>query len=83
MPRSQIASNAPNKAVGTDRMTMNGIDQLSYCAARIRKTKTMASAKTKIATEPAFSSWKVMPVHSKPKSFGSAVAAALCIASIA
>ena len=43
---------------------MKGIDQLSYCAARIRKTKTIASAKTIVAIEPALSSWKVMPVHS-------------------
>ena len=43
---------------------MNGIDQLSYCAARMRKTNTIASAKTIVAIEPAFNSWKVMPVHS-------------------
>ena len=43
---------------------MNGMVQLSYCAARIRNTKTIARPKMRLATEPAFSSWKVMPVHS-------------------
>ena len=62
---------------------MKGMDQLSYCAARMRKTKTIASAKTTVAIEPALSSWKVMPVHSKPKSRGSAVAAARSMAATA
>ena len=43
--RAQSASTAPNRASGTASRTMNGIVQLSYCAARIRKTKTIASAK--------------------------------------
>src|SRR5258705_13859415 len=33
---------------------MNGMDQLSYCAARIRNTNTMASANTTVAIDPAF-----------------------------
>ena len=62
---------------------MNGMAQLSYCAARMRKTNTMARAKTTEAIDPALSSWKVMPVHSNPKSLGSAVAAARSIAATA
>ena len=30
------------------------MDQLSYCAARIKKTKTIASANTTVAIDPAF-----------------------------
>src|SRR5260370_1231151 len=33
MPRSHSAAIAPRRASGTARMTMKGIDQLSYCAA--------------------------------------------------
>src|ERR1700749_4291229 len=51
---------------------MKGIDQLSYCAARMRKTNTMARPNTTLAIDPALSSWSVMPVHSKEKSRGSA-----------
>ena len=40
-------------------------------------------AKTTVAIEPALSSWKVMPVHSKAKSRGNAVAAARSIAATA
>src|ERR1700730_13818117 len=58
-PRSHSARTAPSKASGTARMTMKGIDQLSYCAATKRKTNTIARAKTIAATEPAFSSWYV------------------------
>ena len=35
---------------------MNGIVQLSYWAARIRKTKTIANPNTTVAIEPALSS---------------------------
>ena len=35
---------------------MKGIDQLSYCAARIMNTKKIASARTIVASEPALSS---------------------------
>jgi hypothetical protein len=62
---------------------MNGIDQLSYCAGRMRNTKTIARANTIVAIEPALSSWKVMPVHSKAKSRGNAVAAARSMAATA
>ena len=44
MSRSHSASSAPNRASGTASSTMKGIDQLSYCAARMRKTKTMREA---------------------------------------
>ena len=64
MLRSQSAPSAPISASGADDSTMNGIDQLSYCAARIMKTKKIASARTTVAIDPALSSWKVTPVHS-------------------
>ncbi len=32
-------ANAPNTAMGVQSRTLNGSDQLSYCAARIRKTQ--------------------------------------------
>ena len=56
LPRSQIAPSEPISASGADDSTMNGIDQLSYCAARITNTKKIASASTTEAIEPALSS---------------------------
>jgi hypothetical protein len=43
--------------MGTTRMTASGSDQLSYCAARTRKTATAARRKTHMAVLPA-SSWR-------------------------
>ena len=47
MPRSQMAVMAPSTPNGTAVSTVSGSDQLSYCAARIRKTMTSASTKTR------------------------------------
>jgi hypothetical protein len=47
---------SPTSASGAEESTMNGIDQLSYCAARIMNTKKIASARTTVASEPALSS---------------------------
>ena len=61
------------------RMTAVGMDQLSYWAARTRKTRTMARAKTMIASDPTCFSWNDMPVHSKPMAVGSLVSASCSI----
>ena len=47
---------ALSRHIGTTRMTASGSDQLSYCAARTRKTITTANPKTIIAVLPAWSS---------------------------
>ena len=47
------AERADQSASGADDSTMNGIDQLSYCAARIKNTKKIASPSTIEAIEPA------------------------------
>ena len=56
MLRSHRAPSAPTSASGAEDSTISGIDQLSYCAARIMKTKKIASASTIVAIDPAFSS---------------------------
>ena len=56
MWRTQIAPSAPINASGADDSTMNGIDQLSYCAARITNTKKIARPSTTEAIEPALNS---------------------------
>ena len=42
-----------SKHIGTTRITASGSDQLSYCAASTRNTKTTASAKKYMAVLPA------------------------------
>ena len=49
---------------GTTRITASGSDQLSYSAARARKTHTTASAKTYIAVLPARICMNISSVHS-------------------
>ncbi|MNY76867.1 hypothetical protein D3C86_2165880 [compost metagenome] len=46
MPRSRIASSAPNSANGTASSTPIGSDHDSYCAARIRNTISKAKLNT-------------------------------------
>ncbi len=61
---------APNTAIGTDNRTENGSDQLSYSAARIRKTNAIDSANS--GPDPlAFFSWYDRSDQSKPISGGS------------
>ena len=43
---SQRPRYAPKAANGVPRSTLNGRPQLSYCAARIRKTRKIASTNT-------------------------------------
>ncbi|EXI75817.1 MAG: hypothetical protein AW07_00744 [Candidatus Accumulibacter sp. SK-11] len=43
--RSSSAMTMPTSAIGTVRTTASGSVQLSYCAARTRKTRTIDSAK--------------------------------------
>ena len=45
-PDSHTPSIADSRHMGTMRMIASGSDQLSYCAARIRKTSSTHSAKT-------------------------------------
>ena len=49
---------------GTTRITASGSDQLSYRAARARKTHTTARAKTYIAVLPARICMNISSVHS-------------------
>ena len=50
-------------AIGMPRSTLNGSDQLSYCAARMRNTMSSEKAKMTLGGMPlaATSSWKDMP----------------------
>ena len=59
MFRSRMKPKAPNTAMGVPRSTLNGSDQLSYWAARIKKTKSSDIPKmTEIGTPSlAFFSW--------------------------
>jgi len=59
---------------------MNGMDQLSYCAARIRNTKTMAKREHYGGDRSRLQFLVGNAVHSNAKSRGSAMAAALSIA---
>ena len=43
MPRPSVVATAPRTPIGTTSITEKGIDQLSYRAARHRKTSRMAS----------------------------------------
>ena len=45
MPLSQTPEIALNKHIGTIKMIVNGSDQLSYCAASVRKTNSTHSGK--------------------------------------
>src|SRR5437868_9176398 len=61
--------------MGTIRMIAKGSDQLSYCAARTRKTNSTDSGKMKglMGSLAASNSWKVSSVHSKSMDDGSSV----------
>ena len=59
MPRSQTPAMALNKHIGTIRMMASGRLQLSYCAARVRNTRTTRSGKMKAMVLPAKISWNV------------------------
>ena len=61
---------APKAANGVPSRTLNGIPQLSYCAASTRKTRKTASANT-TATPGARRSWYDMSAQSKLMSGGS------------
>ena len=74
MPRRLTPSSTPSTPSGTTRMTDSGIDQLSYSAARHRKTARMAKPYSTMACEPASFSSRDWPVHSKPKPAGSCAA---------
>ena len=52
IPRSHKVANAPNTATGVPSKTLNGNDQLSYSAARMRKTKMSDIPKTTVGDTP-------------------------------
>ena len=62
MPRSQTPRNAPSTPNGMPRITANGMDQLSYCAASTRNTSTRPSAKTRPAWPLEARSWYDWPL---------------------
>src|SRR5262249_57310659 len=65
---SRWASKTPateqSKHMGTTRITANGSDQLSYCAANTRNTSTTASRNTHMAVLPVWSCSSASSVHS-------------------
>src|ERR1700676_609121 len=73
---------APNTAIGTDNKTEKGKDQLSYSAARIRKTNVIDSANSG-PDPPAFFSWYDRSDQSNPISGGSVLRAVSSSASSA
>src|SRR5437660_141126 len=68
-----------SRHMGTTRMTANGSDQLSYCAASTRNTNTTASAKTKVTVLPAWSCRYVSSVQSNAIDRGNSLPAISCI----
>ena len=50
--RSQRVRKAPKTAIGVPKRTLKGSDQLSYCAARIRKTNSRESPKIAVDETP-------------------------------
>src|SRR5512139_1778479 len=70
--RNSRPAKAPATATGVPRRTENGSDQLSYWAARIRKTQRNEKAKIATGDTPfcAFCSWNDMPLYSYPISSG-------------
>jgi len=62
-PRSQSARNAPRTAIGVPSSTLKGSVQLSYSAARMRKTNSSDSPKITPGETPcaAACAWKDMP----------------------
>jgi len=55
--RNQSVTNAPNTATGVLSNTLNGSDQLSYSAARIRKTNRSENPKTAVGETPCCASF--------------------------
>ncbi len=62
-PEAAARAKAPNTAIGVPSSTLKGRLQLSYWAARIRKTQSSEKPKMTIGEMPccAFFSWKLMP----------------------
>ena len=63
---SQMPVMAASKHIGTIRMIDSGSDQLSYCAASTRNTKTTASGKASFVSRSLLARicWYVSSVHS-------------------
>src|SRR6185369_15982953 len=82
-PASRTPSRENSRHIGTINTIARGKAQLSYCAARIRKTSSTQRGKT---SSPAFEAdccWKASSVHSYPKPFGNVLASTRSIASVA
>ena len=69
-PRASVPSTTPSTPSGTTSSTENGIDQLSYSAARHRNTASSEKPNRYSAVAPASRSSRDCPVHSKPKPGG-------------
>ena len=72
-----------SKHMGTTRMTARGSDQLSYCAASTRKTRTTARMKANMAVEPVWSCNSASSVHCGRMACGSSFWTSFSMASIA
>ena len=83
MPRSQTPAMALSRHMGTIKIIASGSDQLSYWAARVRKTNSTQSGKIKTAVLPARISCRVNSVHSKPIVEGRFSAASFSIVAMA
>src|SRR5262245_62250992 len=70
-PRANVATTAPTTPSGTTSNTVIGIDQLSYSAARHRKTMASDNAYSSGACDPDFFSSYDRPFQSRPTPAGS------------
>ena len=64
LPANNTPTTEQSKHSGTTRITASGSDQLSYSAARARKTHATASAKTYSVVSPARICMNISSVHS-------------------
>ena len=72
-----------SKHIGTTRITASGSDQLSYCAASTRKTRTTARMKANMAVLPVWSCKSASSVHCGRIAWGSSCSTSFSMASIA
>ena len=72
-----------SKHIGTTRITASGSDQLSYCAARTRKTRTTARVKANMAVLPVWSCKSASSVHCGRIACGSSCWTSFSMATIA
>ena len=63
-PRRPVARVTPSRPSGTTSITANGIDQLSYSAAKHRNTASTEKPNNSSAVDPDSFSSRDCPVHS-------------------